>query len=100
LNKTRLKGRLLLTYGEMKIQERGTSNYRTDIHSGVIVVKWLYNNMVYLASTSAGITPKDMCRCWNVKDKSRLEVSRPAVVYEYNRQMGGIDLVNMLVEMC
>ncbi|XP_065584326.1 piggyBac transposable element-derived protein 3-like [Artemia franciscana] len=100
LNKTRLKGCLLLTDGEMKKRERGTSDYRTDIHSGVIVVKWLDNNTVCLASTYAGITPQDTCRRWNVKDKSRVEVSRPAIVYEYNRHMGGVDLVDMLVEMC
>ena len=63
-------------------------------------MKWLDNNTVFLASTYAGITPKDTSRRWNVKDKSRVEVSRPAIVYEYNRHMGGIDLADMLVEMC
>ncbi|KAK2705490.1 hypothetical protein QYM36_015771 [Artemia franciscana] len=100
LIKARLKGCPLLTDGEMKKRERGTSDYRTDIHSGVIVVKWLDNNTVCLASTYAGITPQDTCRRWNVKDKSRVEVSRPAIVYEYNRHMGGVDLADMLVEMC
>ena len=100
LNKARLKGCPLLTDGEMKKRERGTSDYRTDIHSGVIVVKWLDNNTVCLASTYAGITPQDTCRRWNVKDKSRVEVSRPAIVYEYNRHMGGVDLADMLAEMC
>ncbi|XP_065557654.1 piggyBac transposable element-derived protein 3-like [Artemia franciscana] len=88
------------TDGEMKKRERGTSDYRTDIHSGVIVVKGLDNNTVCLALTYAGITPQDTCRRWNVKDKSRVEVSRPAIVYEYNRHMGGVDLADMLVEMC
>ena len=36
LNKARLKDCPLLTDGEMKKRERGTSDYRTDIHSGVI----------------------------------------------------------------
>ncbi|KAK2719407.1 hypothetical protein QYM36_005033 [Artemia franciscana] len=72
LNKSRLKGSPLLTDGEMKKRERGTLDYRADTHSGVIVVKWLDNNTVCLASTYAGITPQDVCRRWNVKDKSIL----------------------------
>ena len=100
LNKARLKGCLLLTDGKMKKQERGTLDYRTDIHFGVIVVKWINNNTVCLALTYAGITPQDRCRRWNVKDKSRVKVSRPAIVYEYNRHMGGVNLADMLVEMC
>ncbi|XP_065577565.1 piggyBac transposable element-derived protein 3-like [Artemia franciscana] len=100
LNKARLKGCPLVTDGKIKKRERGTLDDRTDIHSGVIVVKWLDNNTVCLASTYEGITPQDTCRRWNVKDKSRVKVSRPAIVYEYNRHMGGVDLADMLVEMC
>ncbi|XP_065581710.1 piggyBac transposable element-derived protein 3-like [Artemia franciscana] len=88
LNKARLKGCPLLTDGKMKKRQRGTLDYRTDIHSGFIVVKWLDNNTVCLASTYARITPQDTCRRWNVKDESRVKVSRPAIVYEYNRHMG------------
>ncbi|XP_065578636.1 piggyBac transposable element-derived protein 3-like [Artemia franciscana] len=84
----------------MKKRERGTSDYRTDIHSGVIVVTWLNNNTVCLALTYAAITLQDTCRRWNVKDKSRVEVSRPAIVYEYNCHMSSIELADMLVEIC
>ncbi|KAK2713017.1 hypothetical protein QYM36_011651 [Artemia franciscana] len=73
LNKARLKGCPLLKDGKMKKRERGTLDYRTDIHSGVIVVKWLDNNTVCLALTYTGITPQDTCRRWNVKDKSRIK---------------------------
>ncbi|KAK2707436.1 hypothetical protein QYM36_015207 [Artemia franciscana] len=100
LKKARLRGCPLLTDSEMNKRERGTSDYRTDIHSGAIEVKWLDNNTVCLASTYAGITPQDTCRRWNVKDKSRVEMPRPAIVYEFNPHMGGVDLADMLVEIC
>ena len=54
LNKALLEGFPLLKDGEMKKRERGTSDYRTDIHSGVIVVKWLDNNH--------GLLGFDVCR--------------------------------------
>ncbi|XP_065557869.1 piggyBac transposable element-derived protein 2-like [Artemia franciscana] len=84
----------------MKKRVRGTTDYRTDIHSFVMVVKWLDKNTVRLPSTYAGITPQNTCRRWKVKDKSRVEFSRPAIVYEYNHHISCVNLADMLVEIC
>ena len=84
----------------VKFRKRKRNVRLQDIYYCFIAAKRLDNTMVCLASTYARITPQNSCRRRNVKNKSKVEVSTPAIVYENNRHIGGIDLVDMLTDIC
>jgi len=46
-----------------------------------------------------GVEPMDMVKRWSIKDKKHIQVDRPAIVKEYKEHMGGVDLMDMLVEL-
>lgn len=72
----------------------------------ISTVVWKDNKGVRLASTYAGVqpfhsnTPGDFTtksRRWNRTTKQYEEVSCPNIVKEYNRHMGGVDLMDSLI---
>lgn len=83
----------------MKNNGRGSHDYLTDANSNIIFLKWFDNKPVHLISSYVGVEPMDMVKRWSVKDKKHIQVDRPAIVKEYNEHMGGVDLMDMLVEL-
>lgn len=81
----------------LKTSGRGSSDVRTDKQNNIACVKWFDNKSVHLMSSYAGVEPTDVVRRWSVKDKIYINVNRPAIVKEYNKFMGGVDLLDMLV---
>ena len=84
---------------DLKKQGRGSYEYRTDMSSGLVVVKWLDNKCVHMCTTY--INPSlssDVRRC-DRKSKKYINVKCPKVVQEYNKNMGGVDLSDMLISL-
>ncbi|KRZ75253.1 hypothetical protein T10_2640 [Trichinella papuae] len=52
--------------------------------------------MVDLSSTYACTQPVSKVKRWNKKEKTLVDMSYPAIVKEYNKYMGGVDLAGML----
>ena len=75
----------------------GSSDYRTDNNSGIIVVKWVDNNVVKLVSNFVGIEPTTSIERWCKKGKKRKDIPFPQIVKQYNKSMGGVDLAVMLI---
>lgn len=97
VNPTRTQGgaKELETDKVLKSRGRGSYDYRKN--DGVILVKWFDNRAVHLLSTFEGVEPLSTVLRWDRKQKRHIEVQRPSIVGEYNRHMGGIDLLDFLM---
>ena len=67
--------------------------------SNVIVVKWMDNSVVHLASTFVDNSLGEQVRRWPSKESSCVQIDCPKMVHEYNKFMGGVDLNDMLLSM-
>ena len=51
--------------------------------------------VVSLISSYVGREPMTEAKRWDKKEKKHVQIQRPNIVEEYNKFMGGIDLLNM-----
>ncbi len=93
----RLQGCLLQSTKAMKKAGRGATDYKSDVNSGVIVVKWMDNNAVHVASNYVGVEPFGSVERWSKNKKERAKVPCPQLIAQYNKGMGGVDLADMLI---
>ena len=95
----RLKGCVLKSDKEMKKIGRGTHQ---ELHTvvddvEVRVVKWYYNKPVHILSTYASAHPISQVERWDKKKKEIIKISCPSVILQYNKSMGGVDLLDSLI---
>lgn len=74
--------------------KRGEFDFRQDTANGLILVKWHDNAIVSVVSNCDGIEPLRSATRWSAKDKKELSVTVPDAVHQYNRFMGGTDLMD------
>ncbi|XP_065671858.1 piggyBac transposable element-derived protein 3-like [Hydra vulgaris] len=84
---------------ELKKKGRGASVIHTTLFNDVEVraIKWYDNRGVILVSTYAGIAPLGKISRYDRVTKKRIDVDCPDVVKLYNKCMGGVDLLDMLI---
>jgi hypothetical protein len=58
------------------------------------VVVWRDNQPVYMASNHESIEPMGSCQRYSQKEKAYIAVPQPKLNQEYNKNMGGVDLVD------
>ncbi|KAH9379156.1 hypothetical protein HPB48_002666 [Haemaphysalis longicornis] len=58
---------------------------------GIIILRWMDNSVVTIASTVHGIEPMSSAHRYSREQKKRIEVPRPNAVTQYNCFMGGTD---------
>ena len=91
----RLQGCSLIPVKDLKKQGRGAVDSIVDNNSGLVIVGWLQNRVVQLASNFIGIEPMNQIDRWC--NKALKAVSCPKIVSSYNGNMGGVDLADMLI---
>ncbi|XP_045453772.1 piggyBac transposable element-derived protein 3-like [Melitaea cinxia] len=84
---------------EMSKKERGYSvKYVADVNGvDITTVAWKDNKVVNLASSFVDEMPKARVRRYNRKTKQYVSIDRPNIVGEYNRHIGGVDLIDSIM---
>ena len=93
----RLKGCPLGSDKKLKKEGRESYDYRTDVNSGLHLVKWYDNKYVPLASKFSRENATAFIKRWDSKVKNHKDVLLPDMVSDYNSSMGGVDLADMLI---
>ncbi|KAJ8913370.1 hypothetical protein NQ315_008762 [Exocentrus adspersus] len=76
----------------------GSYDFSFDTNNEVLLVKWIDNKCVCLASNFDYVEPLATVPRWNVKEKARQQIPQPRVINNYNQYMGGVDHHDWLLE--
>ena len=95
----RLQGCPLESVKDLTKQGRGSYDYRVDLNSAIIIVRWMDNSVVQLASNFVGVNPVGKIDHWVKSANARSQVDCPQIVLHYNKSMGGVDLADMLIQL-
>ena len=81
------------------LTKQGCDSYdsQVDLNSAIIIVRWMDNSIVHLASNFIGINPVGTIERWVKSANARAQLDCPQIVQEYNKSMGGVDLAHMLI---
>ena len=85
------------TIKQFKKLERGLYNELFSNDGKLCVVRWLDNKPAHLLSTYLRSSPLLQVNWWSKIQKERIDVPCPQIVGEYNQNMGGVDLADMLL---
>ena len=75
-------------------KEKRTREIQVEESKGIVVVRWFDNQTVDILSNYFRLDPLVEVRRWDKASKSYIQVERPAVIEEYSKFMGGIDLLD------
>ncbi|KAJ8938653.1 hypothetical protein NQ314_011392 [Rhamnusium bicolor] len=75
-------------------KRRGEYQHVIEKNSGILLVRWLDNSVVTMASTDAGVSPVGSVKRFSQAEKCNILVARPYCVAKYNQNMGGTDLMD------
>lgn len=84
---------------ELKKCGRGSCDWRVETNSNTALVRWYDRKVINLVSSYSAVEPMGECRRYSASDKRFISIPRPEVVALYNKHMGGVDLVDMLIEL-
>ena len=94
INRNRIPNSKLPTEQEMKKRDCGDSFEFVGVVDNVeiSITAWKDNKTVVLASSFLGQLPLAQVQRYDKNQQQRISVTCPAVVQEYNKHMGGVDL--------
>lgn len=83
---------------EMKSNGRGYSAECIDSKDEVVITRWYDNKVVNMCSNFVGIGIEDKAKRWDKDLKEFVYINRPQVVRMYNENMGGVDLLDQMIQ--
>lgn len=95
VRENRLPNDIPLTNKKAMIKaQRGTYVHSKSNEEDIIVVRWKDNSVVTAMSTLHGVEPLSNVTRYCAAEKKKIQVPRPAIFTEYNKHMGGTDLMD------
>lgn len=82
---------------ELTAEGRGECDYKVRDDENLLLLKWVDNKTITLASTIHGKTPLSLAKRYSRIEKRYVDVEMPNIVKEYNLNMGGVDLHNRML---
>lgn len=82
-----------------KTTERGFIDYRFDSNNQILITKWHDNTSVTVATNYSQAFPTGSATRYSQKLKKEIVVAIPKVIAEYNKSMGGVDLLDKQVSL-
>lgn len=79
---------------DLKKKGRGSYDHRVEENNNIVAVRWFDNKAVTLLSTHTGVQPLMTAKRWNKKKEDHAVLPMPAIIDDYNKHMGGIDLLD------
>ena len=76
---------------------RGAYERAQSLRQGIVLSQWCDGSIVTLSSTHSSLEPSLNVRRFNKRLQRMVNVECPNVVSEYNKNMGGVDLSDMLM---
>ena len=61
---------------------------------GIVATAWMDNNVVFMLSNDAGVSSLQQAASYSVAKKTKVAVPQPNVISNYNKNMGGVDLMD------
>ena len=86
----------LLAEKGLKKKGRGAFDYRLEVDSNIIAVRWFGNSSVNLVSSFAGVEPTESITRYNRSQHKKVQVTQPDIVLVYNQYMRGVDKLDMM----
>ena len=79
----------------VKKEKHGFFDHRSDDY--VSIVQWKNNKVVYLGSNFSNIEPTKIVKRYSQREKKKISCVQPFCFYQYNQDMGGVDLMDGLI---
>lgn len=98
---TIMKNRLskeTLELDDVKKLKRGQFQEYSRNDDQICVTVWMDSSPVLMASNFHGAQPTSEVLRWDAKTKQHIKITCPAVVREYNKSMGGVDICDQMLE--
>lgn len=83
----------IISAKEIRSKERGFFEYKVS-DDNILIARWQDNAPVTVASTIHAVNPLQSVNRYSKSEKKTVTVKRPALVGEYNKFMGGTDLMD------
>ena len=99
IRENRCKKCPLIDSKAMKKKDRGFIDYRFDCANKILITRWNDNKPVSVATNYSSVYPTATAKRFSQKEKKFLTVDMPKCISEYNRSMGGVDMLDKQVSL-